>query len=67
MTTLQIIGVVLIVWGALCVAIGVLKPQALWKLGKLQGFVQLLGDRGTQIFLIVIGVAAMVGGILILT
>jgi hypothetical protein len=67
MTTLDIIAIVLIVWGALCVAIGVFKPRALWKTGKLQGFVQILSDRGTQIFLIVIGVSAIVGGVLILT
>ena len=51
-----IIGLFLIVWGALTVLVAVLRPKAIWQLGKLQGFVQLLTERGTSIFLSVVAV-----------
>lgn len=66
MTFLQGLGIFLVIWGILALLIGILKPANLWKIGKIQGFVQLLGDKGTQILFSIMGVIAFVGGILIL-
>jgi hypothetical protein len=66
MTFLQGLGIFLIIWGILALIIGILRPAKLWKIGKIQGFVQLLGDTGTQILFSIMGVIAIVGGILIL-
>jgi hypothetical protein len=41
------------------------KPKAIWNLGKIQGFVQLLSEKGTVIFFSIVGIATIVGGILI--
>jgi hypothetical protein len=35
----------------------------LWNLGKIQGFVQLLGKTGASVLLSVLGLAALAGGI----
>ena len=61
-----IIGLFLIVWGALTVLVAVLRPKTIWNLGKIQGFVQLLTERGAVIFFSVVGLAAVVGGLLLL-
>lgn len=61
-----IIGLLLIVWGALTVLVAVLKPKTIWQLGKIQGFVQLLTERGTVVFFSAVGLAAVIGGLLIL-
>jgi len=63
MTGLQILGIFLAVWGVAVEAIAVIKPAAVWKLGKIQGFIQLMGDTGTTIFFVIIGLAALGGGI----
>ncbi len=57
MTTLKIVGYFLVLYGLACLAIALAKPAAIWKLGKIQGFIQLLGDKGTVILFLVIGVA----------
>lgn len=66
MDTLTIIAVFLIAWGALTLLVGLLKPKAVWSIGKVQGFVQLIGETGTTIFFGVVGAAALIGGVLIL-
>lgn len=66
MTTLTCIGIFLIVWGILALLIGIFKPANIWKLGKIQGFVQIMSEKGFQIFLCVLGVAALAGGVVIL-
>ncbi len=57
-------GVIAIAYGAICLAIGLFKvPAVIWNMGKIQGFRNILGDVGTQIFLTVWGLAAVVLGI----
>ena len=56
----------LILWGAGTLFVALRKPAAVWKLGKIQGFVQLLGEKGTVIFFVFIGVATIAGGIYLL-
>lgn len=66
MEILTYIGIFLVVWGVLVLIVAFLKPKAIWKLSKIQGFVQLFGEAGTTIFFGVVGIAATVGGVLIL-
>lgn len=61
-----IVGIFLIVWGAAAALIGLLRPARIWQLGKLQGFVKLLGETGAMILVTALGIVAIVVGILIL-
>ena len=62
-----ILGIFLIVYGLFCLFLGITKkPAAVWNMGKIQGFVKLLKEIGTQIFISVFGLAALAGGIILL-
>lgn len=43
------------------------KPDGIWNMGKVQTFIKLLGEKGTQIFFVIFGIAVGVLGILVLT
>ena len=59
-----VLGIVLLVYGAFCLAVGLFKfPAVVWNMGKIQGFRKLLGDVGTQIFIGVWGAVALGFGI----
>ncbi len=62
MDTLTIIAYALILYGVFTLYIAFAKPKAIWNLGKIQGFVQLLSEKGTVIFFSIVGVATIVGG-----
>jgi len=66
MDTLTIIAYALILYGVLTLYIAFAKPKAIWNIGKIQGFVQLLSERGTVIFFSIVGIGTIIGGILIL-
>lgn len=66
MSIMTILGIFLVAWGLATGAVGLFRPEGLWRNPKIQGFVQLMGEQGAAIFLIVVGLAALVGGILIL-
>lgn len=66
MDTLTLIAYLLILYGVLVLYVAFTKPKAIWQLGKIQGFVQLLSERGTVIFFSIVGIAAIIGGILFL-
>ncbi len=66
MDILTIVGILLILYGLACFYIGLAKPQAIWKMGKIQGFVQLLGEKGTVAMMLILGVATLGGGIWLL-
>ena len=66
MDTLTIIAYALILYGVLTLYIAFAKPKSIWNIGKIQGFVQLLTETGTVIFFSIVGIATIVGGILIL-
>lgn len=62
-----IVAILLLLYGALCLALAVLKvPAALWNLDKIDGFKKLLGEVGTQVFIGVWGVAALALGVWLL-
>jgi hypothetical protein len=58
-------GIVLIVYGVICLYVGFYKPTWLWEAGKIQSFIKLLGEKGTVILLGVVGGLSLVGGILL--
>jgi hypothetical protein len=66
MDTFSIIAYALILYGVFTLYIAFAKPKAIWNLGKIQGFVQLLSERGTVIFFSIVGIATIVGGAYIL-
>ena len=66
MDTLTIIAYALILYGVFTLYIAYFKPNAIWNLGKIQGFVQLLSEKGTGIFFSIVGIGTIVGGIFLL-
>ncbi|HSM72005.1 MAG TPA: hypothetical protein VK851_10720 [Anaerolineales bacterium] len=66
MDTITIIAYALILYGIIAIALAYFKPRSIWKIGKIQGFVQLLGEKGTVIFFDLIGVLTIAGGIYLL-
>lgn len=67
MDTLTIIAYALILYGVSTLYIAWAKPKAIWNIGKIQGFVQLLSEKGTVIFFSIVGVATIVGGIYLMS
>ena len=57
------LGLFLILYGIACLIIAIVKPAKIWNLGKIQGFVKMLGDLGTVIFIAFWGLAALGFGI----
>jgi len=66
MDILTIIGYALILYGMATLFIAFVQPKSIWNLGKIQGFVQLLSERGTVVFFIIIGTGTIAGGVSIL-
>ncbi len=59
------LGLFLIVYALVVFWISFKKPAGIWKMGKIQGFVKILGELGTQIFFVIFGLAALGFGILL--
>lgn len=66
MDTGAIIGIALLAYAALCFWVAFAKPAWVWKLGKIEGFVRLLGQTGTVVFIAVFGAAALVAGVVLI-
>lgn len=63
---MEILAIVLIIYGVFCIYIGLTKMPAIWNMKKLQIMAKMFkGDRNLQIFVIIWGIAALVVGILI--
>lgn len=58
-------SIVLIVYGVLCLFIGLLKPPFIWNMGKFKVMEKMFGKKGLVIFVIVWGLIAIAVGILI--
>ena len=61
MTTLQIVGIVCLVYMLVTLLIVGLRPARIWGIAKIQGFVSLLGENGARGFIGAWGL--LVGGI----
>lgn len=63
MTTVEIVGLVMMIYGLLCILIGVLKVPAIWNMKKFEIMAKMFkGDRNLQIFVIVWGLVIGVVG-----
>ncbi|MBW6469121.1 MAG: hypothetical protein ACNA76_06550 [Anaerosomatales bacterium] len=62
MEPLLLLAIFLFAYGAFVIVITIFKPAPIWKMAKIQGFIKLLGEKGTVIFFILFGIAAIVGG-----
>ncbi len=62
---MQTLAIILIIYGILCLFIGLLRPPFIMNSKKIQIFQKLLGKTGTIIFILVWGAAALIAGILI--
>jgi hypothetical protein len=60
-------GIFLILWGIATILIALIKPEKLWHMGKIQGFVKIMGDTGTMILLLVVDIVALGFGIWLVT
>lgn len=66
MDTLTILAYALILYGVFVLYVSYFRPKAIWNLGKIQGFVQLLSEKGTVIFFTVVAVAVIIVGVYLL-
>ena len=66
MDILTIIAYALLLYGVFTLYITWVKPKAIWNIGKIQGFVQLLSEKGTVIFFSIVGIATILGGVYLL-
>ena len=56
-----ILGIFMVVYCVFVLFLSITKkPAAIWNMGKIQGFVNILGETGTKIFFIIFGL--VVGG-----
>ncbi len=53
------LGLFLIVYAVLVFWITFKKPAKIWNMGKIQGFVKILGVVGTQIFFVIWGLIGL--------
>ena len=66
MVTLTIIAYALILYGVFTLYIAWAKPKAIWNIGKIQGFVQLLSEKGTVSFFSIVGIVTILGGVFLM-
>jgi hypothetical protein len=62
-----LLGLLALAYAGLVIFITVKKPEKLWQIGKIQAFVKVLGERGTEIFFYVFAVIFLVLGIWLFT
>jgi len=56
-----ILGIVMVLYMVFVVILAITrKPTAIWNMGKIQGFIKILGETGARIFFIIF--ALLVGG-----
>ena len=64
MNGLALLGIFLVLYGVFVFFLTFTKkPQSIWNMGKIQGFVKALGETGAVIFFLVWGAAALGVGI----
>jgi hypothetical protein len=63
MNWLALLGILAAAYGVFAVYIALKKPEKIWKMGKVQGFVKKFGEKGTSIWFSVFGLVLLVLGI----
>ncbi|MBN2261111.1 MAG: hypothetical protein JW702_11225 [Clostridiales bacterium] len=66
MNGLALLGIFLLLYAAVVVALAVMKPQKIWEMKKIKMFIKVLGEKGTVIFFYVWALIAAVIGIWLL-
>lgn len=66
MKGLALLGILLIIYGLVVIGFVIKKPEGIWKMKKIQTFIKILGDKGTDIFFVIFGILAAGGGIWLL-
>lgn len=67
MNGMALLGIVLILYAGLVIFIAIKQPPKIWQMAKIQGFIKVLGEKGTVIFFYVWAGIALVAGIYCLT
>ncbi|MAT43624.1 MAG: hypothetical protein CL609_14900 [Anaerolineaceae bacterium] len=62
-----LLGLLALVYAGLVVFIALKKPVKIWNMGKIQLFIKLLGEKGTEIFFYVFAVVFLGLGIWLFT
>ncbi|XMB85318.1 hypothetical protein RJG79_07770 [Mycoplasmatota bacterium WC44] len=62
---MEILRNVLIIYGVLCIVIGLLKPPFIWNMKKFKVMKKMMGANGLRIFVLVWGALAIAIGLLI--
>jgi len=57
MNWMPILGLLSAIYGAVCIYIGLKKPEKIWQMKKIQAFVKVLKEKGTVIFFVIWGIA----------
>ena len=60
------LAIFLVLYAVACYLITFLKPAKIWNMGKIQGFVKIMGEVGTQVFIFIFGSVALGFGIWLL-
>lgn len=55
MSKLKVLGILLLVYGLFCIMLGIFKFPFFWSWGNIQSFINILGELGTQVFIIIWG------------
>lgn len=63
---MNILAIILILYGVMVFYITIAKPKSIWQMGKIQLFIKVLGEKRTVIFFYIFGSAALAYGIYIL-
>ncbi len=61
-----VLAILLIVYSAVVFWILVYRPAKVWKMGKIQGFIKILGEWGTRVLFILVALISLVLGIIFL-
>ncbi len=63
---MKVWGIIAIIYAALVIVLAIVKPEAIWKMKKIQLFEKFLGVKGTEIFFYVWALMALVLGVWLL-
>ncbi len=58
-----LLGIILLIYAVAVIAITVKKPEKIWSMKKIQTFIKILGEKGTDIFFYVFAVICGAVGI----
>lgn len=63
MGTMAILGIVAIIYAVLVFWMTFKKPKQLWSFAKIQFFIKILGEKGTEIFFYIWGLGFFILGV----